>query len=297
MTVQDRVLVKECIEYLESKNLINILCDEFYKNIFEIEPKLKILIPNNQADLNRKFFSMLATFKAVKHLEKISKAIIDMGARHKQYGITDNYLLSMKTSLIKSLNKVMKEDFDKYKYAWENTYSEVSELLKKGAKESIINKNTLLIDRVKNIPNNFIDILGGEEVITRVHIKFYDDIFEDTWLGQFFGGKDKKALVKRQTEFMIMCFGGKSEYFGETPPLAHMHMYLTEEMILARELILKKAIISEGISEELCEKWIEVDHFFGVGLIKNSIDDCVLKCFGQAPLVAKKPIDYKVSSI
>lgn len=289
MSNNHRVLVKECIEHIESDNKLNLLCEVFYEKLFLLEPKLKILLTNNKSDLNRKFFSMISTFKGVKHLNKISEAIISMGERHKSYGMTEYFLSVMNKALIESLSSVMNDKFNSYKEAWEMTYFEVSELLKKGSLTK--DKNNPII-RVKNLNPNFIEEIGGIDVITRVHKKFYDDIFEEPWLGKFFDGKDKKSLVKRQTEFMLMSFGGNSEYHGETPSLAHMHMYLTEEMILTREILLKNAILSEGISEEICNKWIEVDHFFGVGLIKKSINECVLKCFGQAPIIAEKPLNY-----
>lgn len=287
---QKRILVKECIENLESTDKLNLLCKVFYEKLFLLEPKLKIVLSNNEAALNRKFFSMFATFKGVKYLEIIAEAIIDMGVRHKSYGMTDHFLSIMKEALMNALSEVLKDDFKTYEDAWSSTILEVSELMKKGLGKK---DKVFSVNKVRNIPPNFIEDLGGIEAITRVHKKFYDDIFEEPWLGQFFAGKDRGALVNRQTQFMVVCFGGYSEYGGETPALAHMHMYLTKEMILLREKFLREAILSEGIKEELCNKWIEVDHFFGEGLIKNSVDECVLKCIGQAPAVAIKPSNYK----
>lgn len=283
------ILVKESIEVLELQDKLNLICEIFYEKLFLLEPKFKILLSDNKAALNRKFFTMFATFKGLKYLEIISEAIISIGLRHKNYGITDHFLFIMKKALMESLAAVFKEDFIIYEDAWLITLSEVSDLMKKGFSTK---DNSFFVSKVRSISLNFIEELGGVAAITRVHKKFYDDIFEEPWLGQFFGGKDKVALVKRQTQFMIMCFGGKSEYTGETPALAHMHMYLTKEMILLREKLLREAILSEGITEELCNKWIEVDHFFGEGLIKKSVDECVLKCFGQAPAIVIKPKNY-----
>lgn len=287
---QKRILVKECIENLESTDKLNLLCKVFYEKLFLLEPKLKIVLSNNEADLNRKFFSMFATFKGVKYLEIISEALIDMGVRHKSYGMTEHFLSVMKDTLMSALSEVLKDDFKMYENAWSSTILEVSELMKKGLGKK---GKFFSVNKVRNIQPNFIEELGGIEAITRVHKKFYDDIFEEPWLGQFFAGKDRGALVNRQTQFMVACFGGYSQYAGETPALAHMHMYLTKEMILLREKFLREAILSEGIKEELCNKWVEVDHFFGEGLIKNSVDECVLKCIGQAPAVAIKPSIYK----
>jgi hypothetical protein len=60
-----------------------------------------------------------------------------------------------------------------------------------------------------------------------------------------------------------------------------------------RERILKASIIAEGLSESIAEKWLSVDHSFRTAIVKKSIDECVLKCQGQIPITAKKPINYK----
>jgi hemoglobin-like flavoprotein len=290
MTSKDRSLLKECVEYIESES-INELCDIFYKKLFDLDPKIKLILSDNDIVLRRKFFNMFSTFKSVKYIDKISEIILQMGARHKSYGINEKHIELMKKPLFDSLHEVLgDEKFNYYKAGWEIGYQEIENLFKEGMNK----KDFHVVKKLgKHIEDNFIDKIGGIEVIRKIHVKFYDILFEEPWIGQFFAGKVPKSLVLKQTQFMSMAFGGKNEYKGETPAVAHMHMLITNEMLDYREKILRKCILDEGISEELCNKWIEVDHFYGSFLVKKSKEECILKCMGQAPAMANKPKFYE----
>jgi len=116
-------------------------------------------------------------------------------------------------------------------------------------------------------------------------------MFDHPWLEQFFYGKSKEALIRKQTQFMVAAFGGENHYRGDTPAFIHMHMYITDEIADVRQEILKQAILDEGLSEDIAQRWLKVDGSFRRGIVKKSVDECVLKCFGQMPVVAKKPND------
>ena len=88
---------------------------------------------------------------------------------------------------------------------------------------------------------------------------------------------------------MVGAFGGPNAYMGDTPAFVHMHMYITDEMADLREEILKKTILDEGLDEPIADRWLEVDNAFREGIVKKSIDACVMKCPGQVPLTAIKP--------
>lgn len=290
MSSKDRALLKECVELIESES-INELCDIFYKKLFELEPKMKIILSENEIILKRKFFNMFSTFKSVKYIDKVHEIISQMGTRHKNYGVNEKHISLMKQPLFDSIREVLGEEkFSYYQRAWEIGYEEVENLFKEG----IAKKDFNVIKKLgKIIDDDFLEKIGGIEAIRRVHVKFYDILFDEPWIGQFFAGKDPKSLVLKQTQFMAMCFGAKNDYKGETPAVAHMHMLITEEMIALREKILRKCILEEGINEELCDKWVEVDHFYGSFIIKNSKEECILKCMGQAPATANKPLLYE----
>lgn len=135
--------------------------------------------------------------------------------------------------------------------------------------------------------------IGGEEVIRKVHQAFYDRLFKDPWLGQCFYGKSKEVLVRKQTQFMVSAFGGPYIYRGDTPAIVHMNMFITDELAALRERFLRRAILSQGLSESIADRWQAVDRLYRPSVVKQSVDDCVVTCFGQFPVEAKKPADYK----
>ena len=140
--------------------------------------------------------------------------------------------------------------------------------------------------------DNLYNDIGGEEILNRVHRRFYEILFEDAWLGKFFTGKNPDVLVMKQTKFMMSCMGGPNEYQWETPAIAHMHMNISNELYDLRQSILKQCILDEGISEALAERWLEVDDSFRRALVKNSVEDCVTRVRGQIPIDIPKPAGY-----
>ncbi len=59
---------------------------------------------------------------------------------------------------------------------------------------------------------------------------------------------------------------------GDTPAFIHMHMFITDEMADLREQILKQAILDEGLSSSIANRWLKVDESFRPGIVKKSID-------------------------
>ncbi|MGR8941901.1 MAG: group I truncated hemoglobin, partial [Gammaproteobacteria bacterium] len=123
--------------------------------------------------------------------------------------------------------------------------------------------------------------IGGEDAVHRVHARFYEVMFNHPWLGQFFFGKSEEVLIMKQTQFMVAAFNGPNNYTGDTPAFVHMHMFITDEMADLREQILRKAILDEGLSASIADRWLKVDQSFRSAIVKKTIDECVLKCVGQ----------------
>lgn len=124
-----------------------------------------------------------------------------------------------------------------------------------------------------------------------VHQYFYDILFEDPWLKKFFYGKSKETLIDKQTQFMVAAFGGENHYRGDTPAFVHMHMFITDEMSDLRQGILRDSILAQGFSAAIAKQWLEIDDSFRSSMVKKSVDECVLKCKGQMPIVVPKPTD------
>ncbi|NOQ14033.1 MAG: hypothetical protein GQ583_06070 [Methyloprofundus sp.] len=292
MSDNHRLLVKENIESLGED--INALSQIFFRELFHIDISLKSVFPGNVIFLNRKFFNMLSTFKNVEHLEKISASVEKMGERHMlQYGAQLAHFEPMQEALIKALKDYYGAAFSaELENAWNSVFFEVSEIMAQ-AMGKVDRRHVARTDHdATGYDNDLLADVGGVQGVLKVHQRFYDVIFEEPWIGQFFYGKSKEALVSKQTKFMVAAFGGENLYTGDTPAFMHMHMFVTEEMIRLRQKVLRQAILDEGCSDSVADRWLKVDDSFTESIVKTSVDECVLKCLGQMPVTARKPPNY-----
>lgn len=293
MKVQNRLLVKACIDEINPN--IEKVSQLFYRELFHLDIQLKSVFPGNVLFLNRKFINMLGTLKNVKHLENISDSLGKMGERHAGYGAEIRHFPTVKTALLLALKDYLGEKFTpELQEAWEEVFAEVAQIMKQ-AMAKLENSDTAQQTHDEaGYDVGLLDEIGGEAMITRVHQRFYDVMFDEPWLETFFFGKSKESLIIKQTQFMVAAFGGQNDYDGDTPAFIHMHMFITEEMSEVRGRILREAILAEGLSESIADRWMKVDKAFWPAIIKKSVDECVMKCQGQLPITAKKPLGYRV---
>jgi len=286
LKTKQRLQVKACIESLEN---IDELSRLFFKELFHLDLSLERVFPGNVVALNHKFSNMLNTLKNVKHLEKITESLASMGERHLQnYGVQVAYFDTAQQALLTALAETRNLNLEQngLKEAWQSVFSDVADLMKQAMQKSDRRSESRLTQSSFSTRDLLAEV-GGKARITQVHQRFYDVMFDHPWLEQFFYGKSKESLVMKQTQFMVAAFGGENRYTGDTPAFAHMHMYITPKMLDVRQEILRQAILDEGLSEETAEAWLQVDDSFRHGIVKKTVDDCVLKCVGQAPVVIK----------
>ena len=74
----------------------------------------------------------------------------------------------------------------------------------------------------------FLDEIGGNACIERVHTLLYDKLLFHPWLKDFFVGMERSHLEEQQTDFMATLFGGSPSYFGRPPMRAHQHLFIIE---------------------------------------------------------------------
>lgn len=293
MGIHQRQMVKTCIEgFTRRTDDVGRL---FFRELFHLDFSLEQVLPGHVADLNRKFQSMMATLKNVKHLEKISDSIKNMGRRHaSHYAVKPEQLPLAREAMLKALRIHLKDDFnDELEAAWCQVMDDILALMvpaMEGVPESEKTRKKFNQDAYDG---TLLEDVGGRDVVENVHTRFYDVMFDEPWLGRFFLAKHKEALILKQTKFMVAAFGGPNEYEGDTPAFVHMHMFVTEEQADLREKILKRAIRQEGLGEDIVERWLAVDQAFRPAIVKQSVDDCVMKCIGQFPVSAEKPLGYK----
>lgn len=293
MNEQQRLLVKTDIETIGTD--INALSQLFYRELFHIDIGLKRVFPGNVVFLNRKFANMIATFKNVGHLDKISASIGKMGERHlTQYGVQTEHFKPVSEALLLALSDYFGDAFNQErKAAWQAVFDAISAIMAHSMDTADRRESKRPQYDEAGYDTDLLAEVGGEAGVLRVHERFYEVIFNDPWLGQFFYGKHQDVLAEKQSKFMVAAFGGDNHYTGDTPAFVHMHMFITDEMSGIRQQMLRQAILDEGHSESIAERWLKVDDSFRQSIVKKSVDECVLKCRGQIPVAPSKPIGYR----
>jgi hemoglobin len=118
------------------------------------------------------------------------------------------------------------------------------------------------------------ELIGGTPTLQKVHKIFYDKIYADPWLGQFFQNVKQETIENQQTDFMTGAMGGVDKYSGKLPIPAHQHMFITAELFDLRSQMLKASLAEAGIAPELTSRWLRIDGAFRRGIVKSSLADC-----------------------
>lgn len=302
-TRADRLLVIQSVELLEPR--LPELSEIFYQRLFALDPAAQLAFKGSESFRQRKFINMFIVFRHIKYLENMTQMVHLLGERHSSYHRQfPLFLPAIWQALLETLQAALPDAFGPdLARAWFAVYNDVSALMAEtmptaperrtiepsAAWQGIERRNTWQV----RTDEGLLEAIGGADKVLQVHEAFYDALFADPWLGQFFSGKNKKILTLKQTEFMVSAFGGPHEYRGSTPAVVHMHMYITAEQADIREKYLRQAILSQGLSAEIAERWLAVDRLFRPAVVKASVAECALICMGQRPIEAKKPIGYR----
>ncbi len=290
-SAEERQLLQTSLNQLKAD--ITQVSDDFYTRLLAIDPSLEEIFAIGKLARQAKLVNMQSAPARAKDLDKISQVMRGLGERHADYGAHGFQFHPVRQAMLDTLAKYLGAAFDKAtRQLWNDQFQRVEQLMLDG-----------LHDRARAVPKGdqdedqfqderLLQDIGGEAVLTRVHSRFYDWIFEDAWLGRFFAGKSKSALIKKQTDFMVSCFGGENRFHGDTPAVAHMHMLVTDEMYDLRQHHLHRCIREEGLSENIAQRWLSVDAAFRKAIVRENESQCVMRCMGQFPLVVKKPAGY-----
>jgi truncated hemoglobin YjbI len=119
--------------------------------------------------------------------------------------------------------------------------------------------------------------MGGRPAVEQVTIAFYKRIYSDPWLKQFFDGIPRAHIESQQNEFMQAALGGFNRYAGKTPPSAHQHIFITQDVYDAREAHLLAAFAECNTHELMVEQWLKVDATFHGRIVKQSKDECIMR--------------------
>lgn len=126
--------------------------------------------------------------------------------------------------------------------------------------------------------------LGPEELYKKVYAvneKFYEYVYNDSWLKNIFTIIDQKIITSQQTDFIVGALGGPRKYCGRSPADAHPHIFVDEEMWQLREKYLRMAFKETGFPDDLAEKWIRIDEAFKSQIIKKDRSECTKRYSGD----------------
>lgn len=292
MADEDYQLVRASIEAIGDGS--NKLSSLFYTRLFQLEPSLTDIFDGGVAMLNRKFINMLLTFKNAKNIDTLVPALQAMAKRHFAYGAQPPHFDVFREALIYALEQKLGADFnDELRAAWLSIYDTVCEIMVDYMKAHPEEAPEEGEGTGTHVDPALLDDIGGADVVFRVHQRFYDMMYDDDYIGQFFFHRAKELVVKKQTDFMVAAFGGPNNYTGEPPAFLHMHMYITQEMAEIRNTYLRNAIRGEGLSQDICDRWLRVDNAFLPAIVKKNVEECVMRVWGQAPFTIKKPVAYR----
>ncbi len=96
----------------------------FYDTLFEMDPALKPLFPDDMAEQGKKLMTMLDTaVKLLNDMEKLIPAVQKLGIKHLEYGTKIKHYDTVGAALLKALETGLGQDFTApVKKAWTTTY-------------------------------------------------------------------------------------------------------------------------------------------------------------------------------
>ena len=146
---------------------------------------------------------------------------------------------------------------------------------------------------IASTPTTLFAQIGDYDTVKRVHKIFYDKIYADPWMSQFFQGVDQTHIENQQSDFMVSAMGGPENYSGAFPIPAHQHMNITDELFQYRHTLLKESLTEAKVPTELAEKWLKIDGAFRTGIVKKSVFDCKGRYNTDPILNFQKPANHK----
>ncbi|PKI16140.1 methyl-accepting chemotaxis protein [Colwellia sp. 12G3] len=110
----------------------------FYTTLFEMDPSLKALFPNDIAEQGKKLMAMLDTaVKLLDNPDKLIPAVQNLGAKHLKYGAEPEHYDTVGAALLKTLAQGLGDDFTApTKKAWTAVYQTLASTMIAAANEA-----------------------------------------------------------------------------------------------------------------------------------------------------------------
>ncbi len=118
------------------------------------------------------------------------------------------------------------------------------------------------------------DRMGGRQSLIKINKIFYDKVYKHPWMKLYFENIPQQHIEDQQVDFMQKVLGGENLYVGKAPPAAHMHIFVSEELLEVRQQLLREAFEETNAHPELAEKWMALDYSFKKIIVKSSPAEC-----------------------
>ena len=130
----DAELIRRSFSALTDRD-VDAAAAVFYERLFEINPDLRRLFPKDMNEQGRKLVGMLAVAVAhVDRLETLTPVLMDLGRRHREYGVQHFDYPNVERALIHMLLRTLGARFPRAtEYAWRRMYRHIASAMQAGA--------------------------------------------------------------------------------------------------------------------------------------------------------------------
>jgi len=113
----------------------NAVAATFYSRLFELDPTLRALFPDDLQPQARKLvYAINLAVRGLGDLDRLEPVLRELGRRHVGYGVEDRHYLTVGAALIDTLAAGLGDGFTAaVRDAWTDTYAIVAETMKSGA--------------------------------------------------------------------------------------------------------------------------------------------------------------------
>jgi hemoglobin-like flavoprotein len=111
----------------------------FYRKLFELDPELRVLFPEEMVPQRLKLAQMLtAAVKGLDRPERLIPVVQDLGRRHAEYGVTESHYETVGAALMWTLKKGLGQAFTpELEDAWATVYRLLATTMKDAMKAEV----------------------------------------------------------------------------------------------------------------------------------------------------------------
>lgn len=133
MTPEQKTLVKD--SWAKVVPIAGTAADLFYGRLFEIDPSVKELFPEDMSEQKKKLMQTLGYAVAgLNNLDEIVPAVQDLGKRHVDYKVKPEHYDTVGAALLWTLGQGLGEEFTPdVEAAWTEVYTTLANVMKDAA--------------------------------------------------------------------------------------------------------------------------------------------------------------------